>query len=143
MDEDFRTIEFKDNTLYLIDQRVLPLQETFFSTQDYRDVEFAIRDMVVRGAPAIGATAAYGFYLAALELSRKSSTENFFGDLKSAADFLDKARPTAVNLHWALKRMMRTAELQTENQALDAALPSSMASLLETLLKEADSIRIE
>lgn len=100
----FRTMEFKDNRLYLIDQRKLPVEHTMFECKDYRDVEFAIKDMVVRGAPAIGAAAAYGIVLAAKEFVGMDKFD-FLDNLKEAMDLLYRARPTAVNLMWAIDRM--------------------------------------
>ncbi|WP_425447128.1 S-methyl-5-thioribose-1-phosphate isomerase [Dethiothermospora halolimnae] len=100
------TIEFKDNKLRLIDQRKLPVEETYFICENYKDVEFAIRDMVVRGAPAIGATAGYGVVLAAQEF-KEGQREDFFTKMDDALDKLNKSRPTAVNLMWAIKRMKR------------------------------------
>ncbi|MFA6765317.1 MAG: S-methyl-5-thioribose-1-phosphate isomerase, partial [Sphaerochaetaceae bacterium] len=108
MDETFITLEFRKGILHLIDQRLLPVKEEMFLCSDYRDVEFAIRDMVVRGAPAIGATAAYGVVLAAMEYADvfDSSKEAFRVELQKACDVLEASRPTAVNLAWALRRML-------------------------------------
>jgi methylthioribose-1-phosphate isomerase len=64
---DFKSIEFKNEELYLLDQRFLPVTYVTFICKTFEDVEFAIRDMVVRGAPAIGAAGAYGVVLAAKE----------------------------------------------------------------------------
>ena len=88
-------IQWKGNTLYLLDQTKLPVEEVWLSYTDYRPVIDAIRTMVVRGAPAIGVTAAYAYCLAALEGA----------DLKQAKEALAASRPTAVNLFWALDRM--------------------------------------
>ena len=88
-------------TLELLDQRLLPLEETWLSFQTAHATADAIRDMVVRGAPAIGLTAAYGVVLAAQELGSSLSREALEPALRTLAD----ARPTAVNLHWALERM--------------------------------------
>ena len=73
---EIKTIEFKEDILFLIDQRKLPIVYETFQCKDYREVEFAIKDMVVRGAPAIGATAAYGVVLAAKEFLVEDK-ENF------------------------------------------------------------------
>lgn len=100
----FKTIEFKEDLLYLIDQRKLPLEVVYFQCRNHRDVEFAIRDMVVRGAPAIGASAAYGVVLAAKEFKGLEKKE-FLIKMDEALEILNKARPTAVNLMWALNRM--------------------------------------
>lgn len=137
MDERFITLEYKDDALYLLDQRVLPNEQVTFICKDYREVEFAIRDMVVRGAPAIGAVAAYGVLLAANELApihAKLGRKEFRKELDSACDFLDASRPTAVNLHWALQRMLRR---------LDGADWKSMDEILDGLKREADAIRSE
>ena len=93
-------IQWKGNTLYLLDQTKLPVEEVWLSYTDYRPVIDAIRTMVVRGAPAIGVTAAYAYCLAALEGA----------DLKEAKGALAASRPTAVNLFWALDRMEKKAE---------------------------------
>lgn len=103
------TIEFKNEKLYLIDQRKLPVNYEIFECKTYKNVEFAIRDMVVRGAPAIGATAAYGVVLAAKEF-KVSGKEEFFENINKACDFLNASRPTAVNLMWAIKRMRKILE---------------------------------
>ena len=92
-------IRWEGNTLYLLDQTKLPVEEVWLSYTDYRPVIDAIRTMVVRGAPAIGVTAAYAYCLAALEGA----------DLKEAREALAASRPTAVNLFWALERMANKA----------------------------------
>jgi methylthioribose-1-phosphate isomerase len=134
MKEYVTTIEYKEGKLILIDQRKLPAEHTYFSCSDYKDVEFAIRDMVVRGAPAIGATAAYGFYMAAREFSEREDRKNFFEKLSEAESFLDNARPTAVNLKWALRRMYREAEKMADKP---------MSELLSHLKKTAGRIKEE
>ena len=131
MDESFVTLEFREGALYLIDQRVLPATYTYFTCKTYEDVEFAIRDMVVRGAPAIGATAAYGVYMAALQLS---SQKDFRNELKDACNLLAKSRPTAVNLEWAIERMWK--------KYLEVA-KEPKEKILAILKAEADAIRLE
>mgnify|MGYP000868168692 CR=1 FL=1 len=108
-----KTIEFRDDILYLIDQRKLPIDYEIFECRNYRDVDFAISDMVVRGAPAIGATAAYGVVLAAREFLDESK-DNFFPKMEEALDILNNSRPTAVNLMWAINRMKDTIENNRE-----------------------------
>jgi len=124
------TIEFKNDILYLIDQRKLPTEYEIFSCHDYREVEFAIRDMVVRGAPAIGATAAYGVVLAAKEFVNNSK-EEFLRNMEEACNILNNSRPTAVNLMWAIKRMKGLLE---DNKDLDNT------SIYNKLKEEADII---
>ncbi|MGM0414263.1 MAG: S-methyl-5-thioribose-1-phosphate isomerase [Bacillota bacterium] len=98
------TIKLENDTLILLDQRKLPEKLEFFKASDYQEVAFAISDMVVRGAPAIGATGAYGVYLAALEYDDLSENE-FLSQMQDAIEYLNQARPTAVNLSWATHRM--------------------------------------
>lgn len=110
---EIKTIEYKDDILYLIDQRKLPIIYEIFQCKDYLEVEFAIKDMVVRGAPAIGATAAYGVVLAAKEFLVEDK-ENFLCKLNEAMEILNNSRPTAVNLMWAIKRMRNIVEKNKE-----------------------------
>ncbi len=91
--------------LRMIDQRLLPAQYESKVYQDYHAVAEAIREMVVRGAPAIGAAAGFGMALAAWR-SPASSVQDLKADLHQAADVLKVARPTAVNLSWALQRIL-------------------------------------
>ena len=93
-------IRWKGNALSLLDQTRLPVEEVWLDYTDYRPVAVAIRTMVVRGAPAIGVTAAYAYCLAALAGE----------DLDQARAVLAASRPTAVNLFWALERMANRAE---------------------------------
>jgi methylthioribose-1-phosphate isomerase len=88
----------------VIDQRALPHRFEVKDLANWRDGELAIRDMVVRGAPLIGATAAWSLYLATLEAAEKDAGHAFLLDVSSA---LIAARPTAVNLAWAVKRVMQ------------------------------------
>ncbi len=101
--------DYDRNTVKLIDQRLLPFELVVAEFEDYRQVAEAIRDMYVRGAPAIGATAAFGMALAARQSSARDG-QALLADLQTAASILDEARPTAVNLTWATKRQLRVAE---------------------------------
>jgi methylthioribose-1-phosphate isomerase len=103
-----RTIEWHDETVKMIDQRLLPGQFVVNTYSDYHDVAGAIRTMVIRGAPAIGAAAAFGMALAALQSPANNYTD-LLRDLETAADVLRASRPTAVNLFWAIDRMLRRA----------------------------------
>lgn len=97
-------IEWRDETLWLLDQRLLPLQEVWLDHANVQEVVTSIRDMVVRGAPAIGIAAAYGVVIAARDRIAEHP-----GQWKTLleADFaaLAESRPTAVNLFWALEQM--------------------------------------
>lgn len=104
----YRSLEWHNTHLRLLDQRVLPQQTTYLDYTDYLGVIDAIRDMVVRGAPAIGATAAYGLVLAA-NRHNIANTSALRDHLVIAAEQLRAARPTAVNLGWAIDRVMERA----------------------------------
>jgi methylthioribose-1-phosphate isomerase len=101
-----RTVLWENDELKMIDQRRLPEALEIVSYRGHAEVAQAIREMVVRGAPAIGAAAAFGLGLAARE-SRSTSREGLLADLKAAAAVLKSARPTAVNLAWAVDRVLR------------------------------------
>jgi methylthioribose-1-phosphate isomerase len=104
-----RTVFWEDDQLKMIDQRILPGRFELISYKDHKSVAGAIRDMVVRGAPAIGAAAAFGLALAGYE-SASSRTPDLLADLGAAAAVLKSARPTAVNLAWAVDRLVRCAQ---------------------------------
>lgn len=103
-----RTVFWEDGQLKMIDQRVLPGRFEILSFKDHKSVAWAIKEMVVRGAPAIGAAAAFGLALAGFE-SASSSTSDLLADLQAASNTLKSARPTAVNLAWAVERVMGVA----------------------------------
>lgn len=106
-----RTILWNDDkqVVEMIDQRILPHEFAILSYDNYQDVADAIRTMVIRGAPAIGAAAAFGIAVAGFQSAAKSR-EGLLEDLSKAGEFLNQARPTAVNLSWAVRRMMKAAE---------------------------------
>jgi len=117
--EPFKAIQWQDDRLVLLDQRRLPGEEAYIEIKDAVAAAEAISDMVVRGAPAIGITAAYGVVLAARQ--RRSGHGVDRGRLKADLDRLILARPTAVNLAWAVERM-RSVIAATEDGDLDRAL---------------------
>ncbi|MCJ7666077.1 MAG: S-methyl-5-thioribose-1-phosphate isomerase [Actinobacteria bacterium] len=92
--------------LKLIDQRKLPFEEVYFECRSIENIGEAIVKMIVRGAPAIGITAAYGIAIAALGF-KGNQKEGFIEHLYKNIDYLSKTRPTAVNLFWALDRMKK------------------------------------
>jgi methylthioribose-1-phosphate isomerase len=104
-----RTVFWENNELKMINQRILPARFEVVSYRGHKEVARAIKDMVVRGAPVIGAAAAFGLALAGYE-SASSSTDGLIADLRKAAAILKSSRPTAVNLAWALDRVMRNAD---------------------------------
>lgn len=103
-----RTLWWEDNQLKMIDQRSLPLRYEVITYSDYQAVAGAISDMVVRGAPAIGAAGGFGMALVALH-SPAADRDGLLVDLAQAKAVLDAARPTAVNLSWATARVMHLA----------------------------------
>ena len=110
---EIRPINWTDGRLELIDQTLLPHEHTVVSITDYRAAAAAIAEMRVRGAPAIGVTAAYAMALAAAELQSRER-DHFIGALRQAGAHLAAARPTAVNLGWAVRRMLRVAEAEPD-----------------------------
>ena len=122
---DFRTIwTTEDRYVEVIDQRVLPHELITVKLLNYKDAEVAIKNMTVRGAPLIGATAAYGIFLAVREMIEKQLDGSF---LDQAFSDLRASRPTAVNLFWALDRMQD-------------ALDNAEGDFLETAWNEANKI---
>lgn len=112
-----KTIEWTDKGVVMIDQRILPTEETYITCKDYREVADAIQTMVIRGAPAIGVAAAMGFAIGV----EKASDENLDAQVDEIAKVLAATRPTAVNLFWAIERMKRLyAVLRTQGVALPA-----------------------
>jgi methylthioribose-1-phosphate isomerase len=127
----FPTIEWKDRKVVMIDQRRLPLEEVYLEFTDEDRVAEAIETMVIRGAPAIGVAAAYGFALGVLRLKPGADVA---AEVERIQARLWRTRPTARNLFWALERMRRVFEA---NKAL------SLIALQERLLDEAKEIERE
>lgn len=134
------TLRWEDGALHLIDQRKLPLSFETVVCRTAKEAAQAITDMVVRGAPAIGAAAAYGMALGALELSglsgEKAAESDFVLRMHDVGEYMRAARPTAVNLAWAVDRMLRVME--------DAAPGADgVTAVAERLLEEAHLIADE
>jgi methylthioribose-1-phosphate isomerase len=100
-------VEWTDEGVRMLDQRLLPTEETWLTLRTYNDVAAGIKDMVVRGAPAIGVSAAYGIALGTKQFVG-TNIDDFQDELDYICDVLGKTRPTAVNLFWAIDRMKRT-----------------------------------
>lgn len=100
----FRSIEWKKDKLVLLDQRYLPEKTLYLELKTVDEVARAIKEMTVRGAPAIGVAAAYGMVLCVQKLSKN---DDLIRELQKADDLLRASRPTAVNLFWALDRMKK------------------------------------
>jgi len=107
-----RTVAWKDNTVVMIDQTKLPNILEYVTYSDYNQVADAIRTLVVRGAPAIGVSGAFGLGLAALQ-STATEKKQLISDLEIAKKILFETRPTAVNLVWGLDKIMRIANQAT------------------------------
>jgi methylthioribose-1-phosphate isomerase len=125
-----RSVEWHHGQVRMIDQRLLPAEFRLVDYGDYREVAEAIRVMVIRGAPAIGAAAAFGMALAAQE-SRSQERESLLEDLRAAGEVLCAARPTAVNLSWAVARLLRRAEAEPDPGTIRAALLAEAQALAD------------
>jgi len=104
-----KTIEWKDNSVIMIDQTKLPNSLEYVTYTDYNRVADAIRTLVVRGAPAIGVSGAFGLALAALQSDAKEKVQ-LIQDLETAKKILFETRPTAINLSWGLENIMSVAK---------------------------------
>ena len=100
-------VEWTDEGVRMLDQRLLPTEEKWLMLRTYNDVAAGIKDMVVRGAPAIGVSAAYGIALGAKQFVG-TNIDDLEDELEYICDVLGATRPTAVNLFWAIDRMKRT-----------------------------------
>ncbi len=128
-------IAWTDRGVVMLDQRRLPAEEISYTYTDYREVAKAIREMVIRGAPAIGVAAAMGVALGVLH-SRAASLEALRAEFPGICDTLAQTRPTAVDLFWALERMKRRfAEL--------SAGTSDLAQIRQALVEEAKLVHLE
>jgi methylthioribose-1-phosphate isomerase len=150
-----RTVEWDNGIVKLIDQRLLPTEFKIATFTDVAGVARSIREMYVRGAPAIGATAAFGMALAARR-SQATTVPALHADLEKAADELRATRPTAVNLFWAIERMLDRARspdladveairaaLEAEAQAIadeDVAINHQMGAIGQQVIRDGDNI---
>ena len=117
----------------MIDQRRLPAAVEILTLETYDAVAKAIREMSISGAPAIGAAAGYGLALAAVR-SSSSNAQDLWQELTTAAEVLQGTRPTAVNLLWAIERMLKVAE---------TAMASGIDTMRQALVDEAQNIADE
>jgi methylthioribose-1-phosphate isomerase len=149
--DSIRAMEWTGAILRLLDQRWLPMRQQYLELRDPVAVAAAIRDMVVRGAPAIGITAAYGLVLAA-RIRLAADGRGWLAGLEEDARILAAARPTAVNLFWALERMMQRARqlqddpvpaLEAEARAIhaeDLAANRRMGELGAALIEDGSGV---
>ncbi len=131
--KDIRPIKLEEYRLYVLNQLKLPHKEEWVELNSYTDVAEAIKRMVVRGAPLIGIVAAYGF---AIGIKQFISDENLRYKSKDIYETLKNTRPTAVNLFWALDRMLNKFSLLVEKN-------ESRESIVKELFKEAERIELE
>ncbi len=150
-----RTVEWDDGTVKMVDQRLLPAEYKIVAFKDVTGVATSIREMYVRGAPAIGATAAFGMALAA-HTSPATDVKSLLADVETAAEALRVTRPTAVNLFWAIERMLGAARdsrlrsvdavraaLRAEAQAIadeDVRVNRAMGRLGQEVIHDGDHI---
>jgi methylthioribose-1-phosphate isomerase len=128
-------IQWTDRGVVMLDQRLLPAEEISYTYTDYREVAKAIREMVIRGAPAIGVAAAMGAALGVL-YSSAASVEALRPEFQKICDVLAKTRPTAADLFWALERMKRRfAELTSQS--------SDLARIKQGMVEEAQQVHLE
>lgn len=134
----FETLRWRNDRLELLDQRALPLHCHYIAYESAAEVAQGIRDLVVRGAPAIGVAAAYGVAVEAQRLQHQARS-SFMSGLETGFDVLAKSRPTAVNLFWALDRMRSVLEASgTGSDTL-----SDTTTIAQALLQEAHDIYAE
>ena len=138
--KDLNTVVLSEDRMHLeiLDQTLLPRTIKVLKLGEPEDIWEAIQKLRVRGAPAIGVCAAYALCIAAAKLAEEGRTDTgaFISELGKRKEYLASARPTAVNLTWALNRVMRTAQ---EN----AALGKNVSEIVELMYREADAIRAE
>ena len=156
---DITPVKFEAGKLLFLDQTLLPNQEVYIEINTKEDVFEAIYYLRVRGAPAIGVAAAYGIYVAVRDINTKDF-ELFKKEFNEIKDYLNRARPTAVNLAWALNRMERVVidcgigssekgdknNSKSDSKNDDKSEQKTNCLINETkekLLKEAEKIRIE
>src|SRR5262252_1493200 len=128
----FKTIDWSDGTVVMLDQRRLPETETYLELKTPEQVAAAIRDMAIRGAPAIGVAAALGIALGFQAEVRGAGTDDPGARFESLARLLGSTRPTAVNLFWAIERMRARFEAHRHEgpAALAAALRDEALAIL-------------
>lgn len=140
-------IKIEDGRLLLVDQRLLPQELCYFDATAHDDMVFAIKDMVVRGAPSIGVAAAFGLAFVAQRLALRVDEQNhlnqldqlaFLNEFNKAKDELNQTRPTAVNLRWATERMAKVLEaaISRDRSCSCAEAANQVYSEAETILSE-------
>src|SRR4249919_1865985 len=129
------TIEWRDTEVVMIDQRKLPAEEIYVHCKTAAEVARAIKTMVIRGAPAIGVSAAMGLALG-VKTSKVTGTQKLAAEFYKLCELMASTRPTAVNLFWAIERMKRSF-------AAGAEAGESVAQIKDRLDKQADELHDE
>jgi len=132
-DTAIQSIEWRADHVRIIDQTYLPGREVYSDIRDVGRMWEAIKKLRIRGAPAIGIAAAYGFYLGIKELP-ENSFDSFWVEVERVADYLESARPTAINLKWALDRLKTTIQAHKEKE---------ISEIKDIVLKTAKTIHDE
>src|SRR5579885_179625 len=128
-----RTVEWRDNAVVMIDQTKLPNELVYVKYTNYNDVAEAIRNLIVRGAPAIGVSGAFGLALAALQ-SKATDRDSLIHDMEEAKKILFETRPTAINLAWGLERIMNVARTaKTVSEIRDAVVKEAKITAEEDI----------
>lgn len=130
--------DYETNEFVWLDTSLIPYKEEYRRSSSYRDVARAIKNMEIRGAPAIGVAAAYGLALAALELASKGSRD-FLESLAEARRHLESTRPTAINLFWALDRVWKAAIQAYEKGGPDAAARAALEEATRIYVEDVKS----
>lgn len=128
-----QSIEWRDDHVRILDQTYLPKREVYSDIRDVGRMWEAIKKLRIRGAPAIGIAAGYGFYLGLKDLP-ENSFDSFWVEVERVAEYLESARPTAVNLHWALERIKTTIQAHKDKE---------ISEIKEIVLKTAQTIHDE
>jgi methylthioribose-1-phosphate isomerase len=127
-----RTIEWKDGVVVIVDQTKLPNEVVWVEMKNSDDVASAIKEMKLRGAPLIGVAAAYGLALTAFH-SKAKTRDDLMKELEMSAEVLRKTRPTAVNLFWAIDRVMKRAQ---ETSGTKEALAEAVVAVAQGMADE-------
>jgi methylthioribose-1-phosphate isomerase len=133
-------IRWTDSGVVVLDQTRLPLDVVYHTYTDYREMAKAIRDMIIRGAPAIGVAASMGIALG-VQHSKASSIDEMRAEFATICDTMAKTRPTAVDLYWAIERFKRRFEELAQAAAKDGA--AGLARLRDALVEEARDVHEE
>jgi methylthioribose-1-phosphate isomerase len=131
-ESNIRPIEWTGSFVKLVDQTVIPYEYKTVDINTYQEMAVAIKDMIVRGAPAIGVSGAFGVALGAKTLSDCQNKDEFLVKLKEICEYLKSTRPTAVNLAWAVDIQYKLAETSSESvESIIKALTDNAVKILE------------